>query len=197
MVQYIRTKMKKTAKSYLSKEVQQVIKGKNIKIKFNPLENEKEKCSKAQFIEIFKGYDMCENLFTVRTFCQKKFGIDHYLFEILLKLMGMRVFTRLEYSKLPKPFNYKRLQNLLDTGLVNQIMDNTDVEKRLYTLNTKGRNIVITFYKHLSGEVPIPEDSRHNVMANKNKNNPYDLKKMALIKQMNKIEVPEHIKTLY
>lgn len=108
----------------------------------------------------------------------------------------MRVFTRLEYSKLPKPFNYKRLQNMIDTGLLNQIMDHTDVEKRLYCLNTKGRNIVVSFYGYLSGELKIPEDSKFNTMAKKSAC-PYDKKKMELIKQINKLPVKDHYKTLY
>ena len=188
---------KKSVKSYLSKESQAALKGNSIKL-VHPSGNEgaKEKYSKTQFLEVYKGYDMLENLFTVRIFVQKRYNIDHYLFEILLKLMGLKVFSRLQYSKLPKPFNYKRLQNMMDTGLINQIMDHTDSEKRLYTLNTKGRNIVINFYKYLSGEIPIPEDSKFNTMAKKD-SCPYDKKKMALIKLMNKTIVPDHIKTLY
>ena len=163
---------------------------------FNATEGDTIKYSKTQFVEVYKGYDMLENLFTVRTFLQKKYAIDHYLFEILLKLMGMKVFSRAQYVKLPKPFNYKRLQNMIDTGLINQIMDHTDSEKRLYTLNTKGRNIVIHFYKYLSGELKIPEKSKFNTMAKKSAC-PYDKKKMELIKQMNKLPVKDHIKTLY
>ena len=188
---------KRTAKEYLTSEVKSVLKEQKVGVRFldNP-EGDKLKYSKMQFVEIYKGYDMLEDLFTVRTYVQKKYDIDHYLFEVLLKLMGMKVFTRLEYSKLPKPFNYKRLQNMVDTGLVNLVADHWDAEKRLYSLNTKGRNIVITFYKHLSGEVPIPEESKFNPMANKNKNTPYDKKKMEVIKQLNKTPIAEHKKFL-
>jgi len=187
---------KKSAKSYLSTKTQEALRGQSIKVEIAASESGKLKYSKMQFVEIYKGYDMLEDLFTVRTYIQKKYNIDHYLFEVLLKLMGMKIFTRLEYSKLPKPFNYKRLQNMIDTGLVNLVSDHWDVEKKLYSLNTKGRNIVIAFYKHLSGEVPIPENSRFNVMANKNKNTPYDKKKMEVIKQLNKTPIPEHKKFL-
>lgn len=188
--------VKKAASSYLSKEGKEALKGSSIRVRLSTQDDGAEKYSKTQFVEIYKGYDMLENLFTVRTYIQKKYNIDHYLFEVLLKLMGMKVFSRAQYVKLPKPFNYKRLQNMMDTGLINLVMDHWDVEKRLYCLNTKGKNIVICFYKHLSGEVPIPENSRFNSMA-KQDSSPYDKKKMALIKQMNKTKIPEHKKTLF
>lgn len=188
---------KESPKKYLSKEANLALKGSGIVVKFPTNdEGDKLKYSKNQFIDVYKGYDMLEDLFTVRTYIQKKYEIDHYLFEILLKLMGMKIFTRLQYSKLPKPFNYKRLQNLLDTGLVNLIQDHYDNEKRLYCLNTKGRNIVITFYKHLVGELPIPENSRYNTMAKKD-SSPYDKKKIAVIKKLNRTEIPEHKKRLF
>jgi hypothetical protein len=185
---------KENLNKLLSKEVNAIRKSSKVKI---GIKEDSDKYSKAKYLEIYQGFDMLEDLYTVRTFTIKKFDIDPNLLEILLKLMGMRIFTRLEYSKIPRNFTYGRFQSILESGYVNILMDNTDVEKRLFCLNTKGRNIVITFYEHLSGQVPIPEDSKHNPMANKNKNTPYDKKKLDLIKRMNKLEVPEHKKRLF
>lgn len=185
---------KENLNKLLSKEVNAIRKSSKVKIK---VKEDSDQYSKAKFIEVYQGFDMLEDLYTVRTFTVKKFDIDPNLLEILLKLMGMRVFSRAEYSQIPRNFTYGRFQSILESGYVNLLMDNTDVEKRLFSLNTKGRNIVISFYKFLSGEEKIPEDSKHNPMANKNKNTPYDKKKLDLIKRMNQLEVPEHKKRLF
>jgi len=181
-------------KKYLNKKTRKALKGSSIVVNVHN-EKEKLKYSKVQYAAIYKGYDMLEDLFTVRTYIQKKYNIDFYLFEILLKLMGLKVFTLKQFSSMPKPFNYGRLQNLLDTGLVNLVMDNKDHDKKLYCLNTKGRNIMVRFYEYLSGEKKIPEESRFNPMAKEL--TPYDKKKMDIIRKMNSMPVPEHKKTLF
>jgi len=181
-------------REYLNEETQKALKGKNIAINVHN-KKEKLKYSKVQYAAIYKGYDMLENLFTVRTYIQRRYNLDHYLFEVLLKLMGLKVWTLKQFTSLPKPFNLGRLQNLLDTGLVNLIMDDTDHDKKIYCLNTKGRNIVVHFYEYLSGEKKIPEQSKFNPLAKEI--TPYDRRKMEIIKQMNRMPVPEHKKTLF
>lgn len=189
---------RKSGKSYLSKRAKKTIEGTNI-IPILPVNEEGhlEKYSKTKFLQVYKGYDMLENLFTVRTFIQKQYKIDSYQFEILLKLMGMRVFSRQQYRDIPKPYNYGKFNNIERTGTINLLQDHYDVEKRLYCLNSKGRNIIINFYKYLSGEKRIPEDGVKNVMAKKSTQLAYDKKKMALIKRMNELPVPDHKKYLF
>lgn len=187
----------KKPKDYLTAETRKALKGSSVILKVIN-EDEPIKYSKAQYASIYKGYDMLENLFTVRTYIQKKYNIDSYLFEILLKLMGMKVWTLKDFTSMPKPFNYGKLQNLLDTGLVNLVMDDPNkAENRIYCLNMKGRNIIVSFYEYLSGEKRIPEESKFNPMANKEKQTPYDKKKMDIIRQMNNLPLSEHKKTLF
>lgn len=191
-------KKTRTAKTYVSEKAQKELKGKGIIITHPDTdEGRNDKYSKARFIQVYKGYDMLGDLFAVRTFIQKQYDINTYLFEILLKLMALRVFTRAEYREIPKSFKYSKFNNILDTGLVNMVMDHWDTERRLFALNTKGKNIMINFYKYLSGEKRIPETARYNVMANSKKQVAYDKKKLELIKRMNKLPIPEHKKFLF
>lgn len=183
--------MERKARSYLSKKAKESAKG--VKILF---QDDKEKYSKSQYAQIYKGYDFLENLLPVRTYIQKHYGIDFATLELLLKLMGMKVFTRAEYSEAPKDFGFMRFNTFLDLGYVNIVSDHYDVEKRLFTLSTRGKNIVTNFYMYLSGEKKIPEDAVNNPMANSKKQVAYDKKKLEMIKKMNALPMPEHFKRL-
>jgi hypothetical protein len=184
--------MSETARQYLSEEAVKKVKGMNV-----TFIEDKKKYSKTQFIKIYKGYDMLENFFTVRSYIQKRYKIDIHMLEILLKLMGMRVFTRAEFSNIPKEFTYNRFNSIQDSGFINLISDHTDVEKRVWTLNGKGKIIVTNFYKYLSGEKRIPVDGTRNPMAHGKKSIAFDKKKLDLIKKMNALDPKAHIKKLY
>lgn len=184
--------MPKTARDHLSKRARKATKGMAV-----TFQEEKEKYSKDQFVQIYKGYDFLENILTVRTYIQKRYDIDLAKLELLLKLMGMRVFTRAEFSEVPKEYGLKTFYTFMEMGYINLLSDNHDVEKRLFCLNTRGKNIVINFYKYLSGEKKIPESGTKNPMANRNKQVPFDLKKMELIKKMNQLPIKEHNKFLF
>lgn len=184
--------MSNNAKDYLTDDVRKEMKG--FRLNFH---EEDTKYSKLQFAKIYKGYDFLENIFTIRTYVQKKYNIDWPTLELLLKLMGMKIFTRAEYSKVPKDFSFSRFNTFLEMGYINIISNHTDVEQRLFILNTKAKNIVVNFYKYLSGEKRIPEDGANNPLANKNKQVAFDKKKMALIKKMNKLPIPDHKKKLF
>lgn len=184
--------MKDNVKKYLSKEVIKKAKGTRIVLK-----DEHVKYSKKQYAEVYKGYDFLGNLFVVRTYIQKYYEIEFDTLELFLKLMEMRIFTRKEYGDLPKRFTFSRFNTILDKGYIVVLSDHIDVEKRLFTLSVKARNIVINFYAYLSGEKKIPEDSRNNPMANKNKMVNFDKKKLDLIKKINQVPVPEHIEKLF
>ena len=184
--------MKKTGRDYLSDTNRARLKWVHIN-----LHEDKEKYSKMQYIQIYKGYDMLENIFVVRTYIQKYYNIDFPTLELLLKLMGMKVFSRIDFSELPRSFSHARFKALQESGFINLLSNHRDEAQRLYTLNTKGKNIVMNFYKYLSGEEKIPEFYRQNPMANKRKQVAFDKKKMNLIEKLKDLEVPEHRKTLF
>ncbi len=183
-----------TAKETLPQKAQETLKGTNIK---PVLQNDTDKYSKKRFAYVYQGYDMLQNIYTIRTYIQKRYGIDQMLLEILLNLMGLKIFTRADFSNLPKSFTYARWKTFKDSEYVNLLMNHYDTEKRIYTLSAKGKNIVIKFYEYLSGEKKIPTNGQKNPMANKNKQRVYDKKKLQLIKKLNKLEVPEHKRFLF
>ena len=183
--------MKNTARSFLSKEAVKEAKG--VDIHFH---NEEPKYTRQAFAQIYKGYDFLENLFTVRTYIQKHYNIDFPHLELLLKLMGMRVFTRIEYSEIPRDYGFNRFNTFLREGHIVVLSTHNKVEMRLFTLSTKSKNIVTNFYAYLSGEKKIPEDYVNNPMFNSNKRVAYDKKKAELIKKMNKLPMSPHNKKL-
>lgn len=182
---------KKTARDYMSKENKKL--AKNMDIRFF---NEKDHYSKVRYAKIYKGYDFLEDFSTIKTYIIRKHKINGRLFPVLLKLMGMRIFSMADMAALPKNFKYNKIDNLLGTGLINVLMDHKQVYKRLYCLNQKGRNIVIEFYQCLSGEKKMPLN-RFNPLYNKKTQIPYDLKKLEVMKKLRDMPVKEHNKTLF
>ena len=128
------------------RKIKGAIKGTNARVGYR---KDKEKYSKKVFIQVYKGYDFLENLLVVRSFIHRKHGVDIGMLELLLKLMAMKAFTRAQYRLLPKQFTYTRLKYLMDAGYVNMVSDHTNTEKRIFALNTKGRNIVILSLIHI------------------------------------------------
>lgn len=184
--------MGKTPRDYLSEESKAALKGSKVVF----VEDE-EKYTKDQYLSIYKGYDFLENLYVVRIYIQKRYKIEWGLLELLLKLMAIKVFSRSEYASLPKKkYTYRRLSSVMESGYINMVSNHADTEQRLYSLSTKGRNIVINFYQHLSGEKKIPTDAASNPMAKKSEQVNYDKKKMALIEKLNELPMKPHFKRL-
>lgn len=183
----------KSLKSELSHETQKLLKGKNVVVNSQNTDN---KYSKHKFIQIYRGYDMLENMFTVRTYIQKKHKIDIYLFEILLKLMGLGLFTQRDFFDTPRPFTYMKWSSIVETGYLNLVMDHESADKKIYGLNTKAKNIVIDFYECLCGEKKIPLDSS-NPMVDSETKIAYDKRKIEIIKKLNSLPVPDHKRFLF
>ncbi|MDO6737082.1 hypothetical protein [Wenyingzhuangia sp. 2_MG-2023] len=177
-----------------SKRVKKVISDKNAQL---VCVNEIPKYSKKQFKEVYKGYDFLENLFTIRTYIQKKHNVPYEFLELMLRLMGLNLFTMVDFFDTPRTFTYKKWNSIKESGYINLVMDDKDVMKRVYCLNKKGQNIVIDFYECLSGEKRIPESPEENPFEDDSKKVDFDRKKMELIKKLNKLPVPDHKKHLF
>lgn len=184
--------MGKTARSLLRKNIKDGIKGTRVAF----LE-EKEKYSKLQFVRVYKGYDFLENLHTVRSYIQKRYDIDLDTLELLLKLMGLRLFTQADFMWVPKKFGNSRFTTFKKKGFLTLVADHRKSAKRIWGLNMKGKAIVTHFYKCLSGEEKISEDPALNPMFNDKKQVAFDKKKMAIIKELNRTPPPEHFKKLF
>jgi len=175
-------------------EIKQLMKGKKINLIYD---DDTDKYSKVRFQKVYRGYDMLEDLYTVRTYINKRYKLDRHILEILLKLSGMKLFTRAMYSDISKSFTWSRWDSILDSGYINLVMNHYDVEQRIFTLSTTGRNIVAKFYKYLVGEEKIPLESNKNPMVNKNTKIAFDKKKVDVIKKLQDKEVPEHKRYLF
>tara|TARA_B100000809_G_scaffold209592_1_gene212628 strand:+ start:2238 stop:2795 length:558 start_codon:yes stop_codon:yes gene_type:complete len=182
------------AKKDLDKGIQKSLKGESIRVNYL---QEEDKYSKDRYHQVYKGYDFLGDISTVRAFIQKKHDIDWNTLELLLKLMALKVFSFDSFKDVPKRFHLNRWSEFLTWGYVNLIMDHEAYDKRIYCLNTIGRNIVVTFYEYLSGEKKIPEDSKFNPLASKSNLVKFDKKRMEMIKKLNKLETPEHNKHLF
>jgi hypothetical protein len=167
---------------------------KNIKVDYF---DDKEKYTKRQFAQIYKGYDFLENMLVVRTYIQRYYDIDFPTLELLLKLMGMKIFTMADYQRLPKQFSLFKFKRALNDDLVVLLADNKQVQYRLYTLSTRSKNICVKFYQLLSGEEKIPESGSKNPMANSSSQTKFDKKKMDMVKLINQLPVKDHNKTLF
>lgn len=170
---------------------------KNLKGVSINLAEDNDKYTLNRAIQIYRNYDLLENLLVTRSYIQKRYSIDWQGLELLLKLMGMRIFTIKDYTELPKDFSYTRFRNALERGWIQLIQDHNSAQYRVYGLSTKAKNIVVRFYKTLFGEEKIPEDGRINPMAKKSAQIAFDKKKMDLVKKLNKLPNKLHFKKLY
>lgn len=182
------------AKKDLKPITKELLKGKKVNVLYA---NEDDKYSKERFVYVSRGYDFLENIAAVRVFVQKKHDIGWNTLELLLKLMGYKIFTRPMFSEAPRNFTDIRWKHFKARGYVSLVSDHEQADKRIFRLSTKGRNIVISFYEYLSGERKIPLDGRYNPLANSKKQVAFDKKKMELIKKMSKLPVPEHKRYLF
>ena len=182
------------AKKSLDKSVQKALKGKSIGINYA---DNSSKYSKVKFFKVYKGYDFLGNISVVRSYVQKKNDITWGTLEILLKLMEYKFFSLSMFLHIPRNFSNARWETFLKKGFVNLVMNHNESKEKIYCLNTRGRNIVISFYEYLSGEKKIPEDSVHNPMANEETQVPFDKKKLDMIKRLNKLKPAKHIKYLF
>lgn len=184
--------MAKKNSKLASKDARKNLKGVRIDIKENV-----DKYSRSRFILVYKGYDFLENILVVRTYIQKHYDIDFDALELLLKLMGMRLFTIKDYTSLPKKFSYVRFNNAIDRGFIQIVQTEHSVANQVYCLSARAQNICTNFYQMLAGEKPIPEDGATNPMAKKSTQTAYDKKKLDLIKKLNQLPPKEHFKKLY
>lgn len=152
---------------------------------------------KVKYYYCNQGYDILENLFVVRHYVCKKNNISFRVLEMLLKLYPMNFFTYKDYYELPKHFQLVRADYLIKKGLMVEIKDKkSDRTDSIFKLSTKAGNLVRDFYKYLSGEKPIPEEPRHNHMAQKSASE-IDKLRFKFIQKMNKTEPSDSKKQLF
>ncbi|MGV6830294.1 MAG: hypothetical protein ACWA5P_01870 [bacterium] len=142
-----------------SEEAKNYIKEQEIRIKPTKSKKYFKKKNAATFLN---GYDLLENQYIVRSNIQKRHGIPLAFLELLLKLAGMKVFTSTDfYNEVPSKIRTKKsLIYLVQEGWCCAVRNPTKprhTNQLVYCLDTKGKNIVRSYYEMLSGEKPIPE----------------------------------------
>ena len=156
----------------------------------------KEKYTKQRTLGFYQGYDYLENMIVVRQYIQKKYKLNIFIIEMIMFLFPKNYFTLVDYRLMPKQFHYRKIESLINLGLVTVVVPGENRGKHLYSLSRQGKEIVKLFYEYLSGEKKIPEDTRINAFARKNAC-PIDKKKMELIKILNQQEPSENKKASF
>lgn len=188
---------RKPVKEMLSEDTVKAMQKQKIVIKYAACKNSKKgKYSKNLHLEFFTGYDMLENMLIARPYIQKRYNIDLGLLELLLFLGPKQFFTQKDYADMPKQYKYRSIKNLMKTGFVGIVQNGENLGKHIYKVNRQGSEIIRHFYEILSGEKKIPERPDYNPLARKNAN-PFDKKKLDLIKRINQLPAPEKKKPLY
>lgn len=181
----------------LPREVRKITDKYNYKVgRVNMKGSKNPKYTKQHFLRIYEGYDMLENLLLVRIYIQRRFKVDLHLLEMLLYLSPKHYFTQKDYAEMPKNFSYTRIDNLVKTGMVRIAADGKHKHYHLYSLSAKGRTVISTFYKLLSGEEKIPVEKKYNPMADENAF-AIDKKRLELIKKFNELPISDMKRMLH
>lgn len=180
----------------LSDDVKIQLKKRNAVItKYTKRKSKKVRYIKPLFLTIYQGYDFLENFMLVRAYIQKRYDIPLKLLELLLFLAPKHFFTQYDYSLVAKDYTYRRISNLVKTGLFKVIANSPNRGKELYAVSSLGKSIITEFYECLSGEKKIPE-TQINPMALKSANK-FEKKKFAMIKKMNQLPVSDTKKGVF
>lgn len=101
------------------------------------------------------GFDLLRFNIAVRPEVRRIFNIKKDIeIDALLYLFPMQYFTRRDYEELPlKQYNL-HLKTMIDLGHIELFLDKFDVNNgtKIYRLTNRAKDIVMTYYKMLSGE---------------------------------------------
>lgn len=152
----------------VSERTLEILKKKNTKV---VVKNKSTKYHR-KILTIDTHYNMLEYYLIVRMFMQEKHGIDNRLLEILFFLYSKKYFTFRDFKEYPLTFSYRRIDKLLELEMVEIFRPDTAKSRQVYKLSQKAIQIVVNFYKYLSGEKQIPTNRMRNpLMARKPKTN--------------------------
>lgn len=128
-------------------------------------------------------YNLLENQYVVRKYFQKKHGITLRDLEILLYLFPKGYFSRADYKAYPLHFSNRRIQTFIGKGYVKIFQEGKNMNKHIYCLTQATKHKVQTYYKLLTGELPIPIISENNPMIRKDAT-PHEKKIINMYKRL-------------
>lgn len=185
--------MGKPAIEMVSEATKIQLKKKKIQLGYNTVgKSAKVKYSRhTDTLKFFRGYDFLENIIVVRSYIQKKHGIDICLLELLLYLAPKQYFTHADYRVIPKQYKYCYMKNVIATGYVELVGKGEGIGKKIFMVNRKGQEIIRNYYELLAGEKFISEERFRNPLAKTRTRTPFDKKRMDLIATINQLPVSE------
>ena len=132
-------------------------------------------------------HDWLKHFRVVRYWVKRNYELTLPDLEMLLFLYSERLFTRTDFNEFEELFSWdvRRFDKLRRDGWIHVWRKAKGSEPALYEVTRATRQLIDEFYKKLSGESPIAETDRNNVIFKKN--SPYtDKVYRRAIKRMNK-----------
>ena len=105
----------------------------------------------------------------IRYFIQAKYKISAAELEVLLFLYSEKYFSKSKFNEFDEliSWNVNRFNKLLRDGWIVVFRKRQGNKKTLYAVSYKGKHMIISMYKKLSGE-EIPEGPTNNPLFKKN-----------------------------
>jgi len=132
-------------------------------------------------------YDYLKFFRVVRYWAKRTHGVGLADIEMLFFLYSERLFKRSDFNDYEEIFSWdvSRFDKLLRNGWISMWRKNRGSEAALYEVSYKGKRLIVSIYKKLSGEEPISESPQRNPIFKKD--SPYtDKVYRRAIKRMNK-----------
>lgn len=137
-------------------------------------------------------FDYLKYLRIVRYWAKRTHGVGLADLEMILFLYSERLFKRSDFNDYEEIFSWdvSRFNKLLRDGWISVWRKSKGSEVALYEVSYKGKRLIVSVYKKLSGEEPISESPRYNPIFKKS--SPYtDKIYRRAIKRMNKATEPQ------
>lgn len=155
------------------------------------VENDRS-CTKynRKIVKVADNYNVLEYYLIVRMYMQKKHDIDNRLLEILFFLYPKKLFSWNDFKEYPLTFSYKRIDTLIEKGMVEVFRPDTAKSRQIYRLTQKAQAIVRNSYEYLSGEKPMPTNRQNNPLMAKKPKTTRESKIQDMILKMNSVSTP-------
>lgn len=143
-----------------------------------------------RIIKVAENYNFLEYYLIIRMFMQQKHDIDNRLLEILFFLYPKKLFTWKDFKEYPLTFTYRRIDTLLEKGMVEVFRPDTAKSRQIYRLTQKAQTIVRNFYEYLSGEKKLPTNRQNNPLLATQPKTSRERLIQEMIYKMNQAEKP-------
>ena len=146
----------------------------------------RKKIIRKNYDRVQPRHDWLKYWRVVRYWVRAAYGLKYPDLEMLLFLYSENLFSRDDFEKyeMIMSWDVARFNNLLSDGWINKWRGHTNKEKALYTLSYKGKRLMETIYKKLSGEEIISENRLKNPLF-KATASPRDKVYRGMIEEMN------------